>query len=346
MKINENYIEIEVPKHPKKITGTRFAAVLGYSKFATPFKAWCEITRTYSEEVDNMYTRAGIVIEPKIHEYLKNSYYMNIKTPTDVYGENYMEKTSRDFYPHNKIFGGMWDALVYDEDGKPDSVVEIKTTSRVEDWNNNGKIEPPDYYCMQASLYAYLLGLEKVIMVCSFLEDKDYSMPEMFEPSVNNTVLYQFNVHDKYPNFDLWIEIAQTWYSHYVLTGRSPIFTDADKDILRELQTKVIEPVKDVEPILEEAANLKAQLDSIYKQAEPLEKRFKAIKEQIKQYGIENMGETDKSVRMVKNGLKFTVNMTEKKDFNKSALTSHPELNDYFTTKTVYTLLINKDKGE
>lgn len=34
-------IKIEPPKNPKKITGTRFASVLGLDKWNTDFKTWC-----------------------------------------------------------------------------------------------------------------------------------------------------------------------------------------------------------------------------------------------------------------------------------------------------------------
>ena len=50
----------------KKITGTRFAAIMGLNKWTTPFNAWCAITRTYEEPFeDTIYTVAGKTIEPK-----------------------------------------------------------------------------------------------------------------------------------------------------------------------------------------------------------------------------------------------------------------------------------------
>ena len=50
MKWNDDKtITITPPKRPKKITGTRFAAIMGLNKWTTPFNAWCAITRTYEE---------------------------------------------------------------------------------------------------------------------------------------------------------------------------------------------------------------------------------------------------------------------------------------------------------
>ena len=50
MKWNDDKtITITPPAKPKKITGTRFAAIMGLNKWTSPFNAWCAITRTYEE---------------------------------------------------------------------------------------------------------------------------------------------------------------------------------------------------------------------------------------------------------------------------------------------------------
>ena len=55
--LDGNRIKINPPKRPKRITGTRFASILGLDRWNTPFKTWCAITRTYEEPfVDNVYT--------------------------------------------------------------------------------------------------------------------------------------------------------------------------------------------------------------------------------------------------------------------------------------------------
>ena len=87
MKWNDDKtITITPPKRPKKITGTRFAAIMGLNKWTTPFNAWCAITRTYEEPFeDTIYTVAGKTIEPKQAEFMKKSYFMtNLITPTAV----------------------------------------------------------------------------------------------------------------------------------------------------------------------------------------------------------------------------------------------------------------------
>ena len=192
-------LHVEVPKKPKKMTGTRLASVLNLDKWNTPFKTWCAITKTYEDPfTENQYTLAGKTIEPKIINYLNKFYFLNcVKSPTDIYGEDYFNKTFGDFFPKEAIFGGMWDALVY-EDGKPVAVIEIKTSKRVEDWEDG---KAPIYYSLQAALYAKLLGLDQVYMVAAFLEDKDYKHPENFVPNASNTIVDEFLVSERFPDF-------------------------------------------------------------------------------------------------------------------------------------------------
>ena len=195
MKWVDKHIEIDPPKRTKKITGTRFATILGLNPWATDFEIWCAVTKTYEEQfVDTIYTLAGKAIEPKQIAYMKKSYGMdNLRTPTDVFGEGYFQTTHGDFYHENRIFGGMWDSLLVDDGEKPDTVLEFKTTKRSEDWADG----VPEYYALQAALYAYLLGVDDVIMIASFLEAKDYDHPEKFKPSTKNTITVEFKLSER-----------------------------------------------------------------------------------------------------------------------------------------------------
>ena len=87
--LDGNKIQIIPPKRPKKLTGTRFATILGLNPWSTPFEIWCEVTRTYQKPFeDTIYTIAGKTIEPKQAEYMKQTYFMsNLVTPTDIWGK-------------------------------------------------------------------------------------------------------------------------------------------------------------------------------------------------------------------------------------------------------------------
>lgn len=70
-----NRIQIAPPKRTKKITGTRFATILGLNPWSTAFEMWCAITKTYEKPFeDTIYTVAGKTIEPKQARYMEQSY--------------------------------------------------------------------------------------------------------------------------------------------------------------------------------------------------------------------------------------------------------------------------------
>lgn len=341
--LKDNTIQIAPPKRPKKITGTRFASIMGLNVWNTPFKTWCEITKTYVEPFEEtIYTRAGKIIEPKQAEYMKRAYFMkNLLSPTDKYGEDYFNKTYGDFFPDNEIFGGMWDYLLLDENGNPTTVLEMKTTKRSEDWAE----DIPAYYALQAALYAYLLGVDDVIMVASFLEDGDYDAPENFSPSAENTIIKPFKVSERYPNFQGFIEYAESWWENHVEDGISPEYDEkADKDILKELRTRHYSPQTDIQAILDEMAPIIRTLEEHKAITNPLEKRLKTLKETLKKSMMESMGPYDTSVTTTAGSYTITVSSSSKSAIDKDALLKDGLLEKYTVMNTEYKMTIKEDK--
>jgi predicted phage-related endonuclease len=315
----DSHLEVTPPKKPLKITGTRFAAILGYNKWSTPFKCWCEITRTYKEPfVDTIYTAAGKVIEPKQAEYMKTSYAMyNLKTPTDIFGEDYFKKTWGDFFGDVSTFGGMWDYLLHDENGKPTTVLEMKTTKRSEDWAD----DVPEYYALQAALYAYLLGVDDVIMVASFLDPKDYEEPEKFIPSASNTITVEFKLSERYPYFEEMVADARQWWYDHVVTGISPDYDEKkDADILKALRTNNITPDTNIDALIAEAESLKTELETVYASVSDKEKRLKTVTEQIKKSLVEAFRPHDIAVEHKGGQYIWSVSKTESYELDKDAI--------------------------
>lgn len=292
------------PKRPKKITGTRLAAVLGQNRWQTPFQAWCEITKAYCLPYeDNKYTIAGKAIEPKQIAYMRSAYGMNnLIAPADVWGKDYFSKTYGNFYTH-KVFGGMWDALLVEDtwDGTEDglkgnveAVLEFKTTKRAEDWDDDGI---PENYALQAALYAWLLQCDTVIMVASFLEDADYDRPEDYEPNAGNTITRVFHVSERYPDFITdYVDKAEQWWEKHVLTGESPQYSErADADYLGPLRTANLNPTSDIDALLRELRDLNTEVSIVEKQIAAKSKRITAIKGQLKKYAQERIGDNDKA---------------------------------------------------
>lgn len=328
--LDGNRVKITPPKKCKKITGTRFATILGLNPWSTAFEMWCAITRTYEKPFeDTIYTVAGKVIESKQAEYMENSYGMDIIRPTDVYGEDYFSKTYGDFFPRQKHLGGMWDYLLKGEDGKVEAVLEMKTTKRVEDWVN----DIPDYYALQAALYAYLYGIDQVIMVASFLSENDYDDPEDYVPNVSNTVTKEFKVSERYPDFANMVAQVEQWWTDHVDTGISPVFDETkDAEILKVLRTNSVSTT-DIQDVINEAEILKAEIDDVERQISAKEKKLKVLNDTIKEYALSKFREGDKKVEIKGGTYVWTVSKTESTSIDKDALAADG-LIDKYTKKT------------
>ena len=331
----DSHLEVTPPKKPKKITATRFATILGLNPWSTAFEMWCEITKTYAKPFeDTIYTIAGKTIEPKQIEYMRKAYGMyNLKTPTDIYGADYFKKTWGDFFHDTPIVGGMWDSLLVDGNGKPEAVLEFKTTKRSEDWAN----DVPEYYALQAALYAYLLGTDDVIMVASFLEPTDYEHPENFTPAANNTITVEFKVSERYPNFGTMVEKAQAWWNTHVVTGISPDYDEKkDAEILKALRTNNLSPDTNIEALIAEAEGLKAELEAVYASVADKEKRLKTVTEQIKKSLTDAF--TPHAIAVEHKGGKYvwSVSKTTSSELDKDAMQADGVLQKYLKLKETF----------
>ena len=354
----ENCVKTEPIKKNKKITGTHFPTVLGINPFSTPFEVWCRCTRTYEIPFEgNKFTNAGQIIEPKVFDFLRNSmgFGDRLITPEDVYGKDHFKKTWGDFYPEQDIYGGMWDALIKDENGNTEYVVEIKTVqvdgrsgSLEERWKDG---EAPAYQSLQASLYAYLLGVDKVLMVAVALEDKkgDYEHPEQVVPSFANGNVYidEFKVSERYPNFNMYIAKATQWWNDYVLTGISPDFDEKkDAEILKALRTNTLTPDDDISSLVTEAELLKVDIDKVMSTIVEKEKRLKNIQEMIKKYALEQFRDGDTHISIKGSSIEYVLSRTNTSEIDKDSLEADGLLEKYLKEKINYKLTTKKIKEE
>ena len=351
---------IAVPPHrkPKKITGTHFPTILGSNPFSTPFEVWCRCTRTYEKPfAGNKYTNAGQIIEPKVFDFLRNSmgFGNRVVTPEDVYGKDHFKKTWGDFYPEHPFLGGMWDALIKNEQGNTEYVVEIKTVqvdgrsgSLDQRWKDG---EAPHYQALQAALYAYLLGVDKVLMVAVALKDADgdYEHPEQVVPSYANGNVYidEFKISERYPNFDMYIAKATEWWNAHVLTGTSPEFDEKkDSEILSALRTNSVEVKTDIADLINEAETLKREIDTVSATISDKEKQLKKVQEQIKNYALEQFRDGDTKVSIKGKTFEFVLSKTSSSEIDKEALETDGLLEKYCKVKTTYRLTTNNIEEE
>lgn len=336
--LDSKQIKIAPPKKTKKVTGTRFATILGLNPWSTEFEMWCAITKTFELPFeDTIYTKAGKAIEPKQADYMKKSYGMDIITPTDRYGKDYFNKTWGDFFPESPHFGGMWDYLGVDEDGTVDTVLEMKTTKRSEDWAD----DIPEYYALQAALYAYLLGVDNVIMVASFLEEKDYANPEQYKPSVKNTITKEFKVSERYPDFADKVARVEKWWKDHVDSGISPVYDERkDAEILKALRTHNLTPDTDINALIAEAEGLKSEIDKTNAAISDKEKRLGEINNIIKEHAMGQFREGDKKVEIKGATYTWSVSRSETTTIDKKALEADGLLDKYQKKSEQYRMTV------
>lgn len=338
--LSSNQIQVDVPKKPKKITGTRFGAVLGKSPWDTPFSVWCVCTRTYEEPYEETkYTLAGKAIEPLQRAYLRDELFFDgLKGPQDIYGEDPMKATWGDFFHDEPIFGGMWDAVQYGDDGSLQSVVEFKTTKRAEDWANGSC---PEYYALQVALYAFCLHIEQCHLVASFLEDSDYDHPEKFVPSPSNTHIISFKLHERYPNFEQMVTEAVKFWNEHVATGLSPEFDisrKSDKEILDVLRSSNVNPDTDVQKLLTEWEENKIAIDAVEATIADKAERNEAIEKMIAEILKGSLKEGDKKATLGDSKYQFVYSLSTSSAIDKDKLKIDGILERYQTTKEVWRL--------
>ena len=321
---------------PKKITGTRLGAVLNLNTWKTPFQAWCEITRVAEPPFEgNKYTEAGKAIEPKLIEWCREYVSPEIKTPEDMYGEDFFNKTYGDFFPEDTRFGGMWDALYY-VDGKIEGVIECKTSSRPQDWVNG----VPKHYLVQGQLYAHLLGVTDVYFAVAFLKDGDYDAPEAFECNVDNTVLYHVKVTDE---FEDQIEFAERWWDEHIKDkGVSPAFdTKKDAEYLALMKTREVSGASAANVIVDELNRLNVQITAIRaaNDLDRLENEVKVLTDRLKSVMMEAF--TDDGVTKSVCG-PYTLSKSSRTSYDKAAMEKDGVLGKY-VKETVSYRLTRKD---
>ena len=329
----------ETPKRPKKITGTRFGAVLNANRWQTPFQAWCEITKAWCKPFEgSIYTEAGKVIEDKQLAWF--SRYLPVVRPEDVYGKDFFNKTYGDFFKENEIFGGMWDGLTGTKT-EYTGVIECKTTKRAEDWQD----DIPEYYALQAALYATLLGLDDVYMIVTFLDESDYDKPEEFVCTAENTAYVHFLVYERYPDFDQYIAYCKDFWARNVLTGISPEFDEkADKEYLDALRTGIITDNDDVDALVKEAEELYARISTVEESIKADKKRLSEIEGMFKKFAIENESDGQEKSVFKGSGMSWVVSKSDKKSVDTDRMKEDGIYDRYIKVESQYTIRKSANK--
>lgn len=224
-----------------KVTGTQMSGILNMNPWQTPFSTSVRMMRLFSEDIsDKPSVHAGTVIEPKILDYIGA-----------VHGDEVFEKREGDHESwasdfQDDIFGGHVDGFMPDG-----SIVEIKTSSRPQDWNK----QIPIHYHIQASLYAEFFKADRIVFAVGFTDKDTLSNPDGFVPDKNNTIVVETR---KIEGFDKMLKDAEEFYRRFILNGVTPI-PDASNPIDRQIMSYL-----DAQLWTEEDAKTEMQLMNAY----------------------------------------------------------------------------------
>ena len=234
----EHVVYFDTPKL-KKITGHRIGAIFGKSEFSTPFKVACELAGLYPGDKANKYIDAGNAIEPILRKWTR-VHIAEIAPGLGLDGSMGVEEPApgeRCQYDHfhtEPVFGGMVDGYITC-DGRRSAILEIKTASDRTKWEdgNGGYTNVPESYMMQASLYAELSKLDKIVFVVGFLEEDDYRMPGKWVPTPENTFVV---IKDRMDMAPIMAD-AEVWYKELKGCYCTPEWTDKDEEVVKYIRS-------------------------------------------------------------------------------------------------------------
>ena len=224
----------------KKITGTRLAPILGKGDFQTPFSVALDLAGIYREDIKTKYIEAGNILEPVLRTHMRKN--ISLLTPllglpdgSKIVIEEPVpgETCGYDHFHNESVFGGLVDGYIA-VDGKRNAVLEIKTSGERERWldENGDYSNVTEQYMLQASLYAELSRLDKIVFLVGYLEEADYDRPKLWAPNENNTKIIVKKKLDMAP----YMKESIDWYKEYMKNGQTPEWTDADKDVVKYLK--------------------------------------------------------------------------------------------------------------
>lgn len=222
----EKLINKQLPygKGFKKIGGSSIGDVLLVDQWKSQFVAFCRIAWIGLPILDTKYIDAGNAIEQKVLDAVAEMKGSPVKGyPAAKYNYDY-------FAGKDDVVGGLPDGLLE----KEGIVLEVKTTGE-KNYDKWAQWGVPAGYIKQASLYTYLMGLEKYSIVATFLKEEDYAHPEDYPIRQRRIKSYNFTIVKSQVEDD--IKKVKEWYYKVTKEGVSPKFDPVkDKDQIEYLK--------------------------------------------------------------------------------------------------------------
>lgn len=224
----------------KFIGGSDVAAMLGLSRYKTPYEVWEEKKHSIKSFEGNAATEWGKKLEPVIIAHFEQI--NNVKV-----FDNNERYTSKEF-----DFLGCHPDGIYTENGE-NVLIEVKTvsTDAYKFWGNS---LPMEYYC-QVQHNLFVLGLKKAKFIYLVLDSRFYS-----EIDVNFDAEYVAEQND----------YLIKWWNEYIVGDNTPIKTVTDYE-KENPEVKMVEADDETAKKHTELIELKAKIKELEAQKEAIE---------------------------------------------------------------------------
>ena len=116
------------------------------------------------------------------------------------------------------------------EDGLP--IIKNKDV-KYNSWFLNNKINIPNNYLFQLSLYMYLKKVDLGAFIIGFVPTINYKDPKDYDVKSNEVRIVNYTLNLK--KFQWYIDYATKWWNTYIDTGISPKLTQQDLDWFYEV---------------------------------------------------------------------------------------------------------------
>jgi hypothetical protein len=333
----------------RKITGSRLSTVIGRNEYETPFSAACEMAGIYSEYESTIFTEAGNILEPVIRSHLRANTrellgkQFGLKDDDIIGVEEPIASVlcGYDHFPNEDKFGGLVDGYIL-INGKRVAILEIKTASKEEKWIDEfgTRNRVPISYALQASLYARLSGLNRIVFVAGFLRDGHYKDPSSWTPCNDNCVAI---VTDGMPDISESMKIADAWYDEHMTGGVTPQWDEDNKDDLKVVDTltKALQnpPKKDLQELMKEYIRIDKEISEYDETKKILSEKKKAqdsVKEEIRSHMTNMFANGQKKVILEEDGHSFTLSVTEGMKIDEEKLKNDGIYDKYAERTTSY----------
>jgi len=228
------------------IGGSDIAAVMGKSRYKTPYRLWCEKTGRIENTVSNI---EAVQLGTELEEFVAQTFAKRTDKPVRKAPKAYQ-------HPDYPFMVAHVDRLITGSD----ELLECKTCSayKLDEWQN----AIPKEYVLQVMWYLGITGRKKGWIACLIGGQRfDYKSIE-FDPEL----------------FNLMVERAKDFYN-MVQTDTPPLILPDDDETLAELYPTNTEDIVEAEEFNERAAylqELKMHRDEINGEIKEIETELKA----------------------------------------------------------------------